>query len=297
MRSALLSLSKNRTLNKAAKKYGLRFGAKRFVAGANLEEALGQIERLNQAGILAVMDHLGEFISTKEEALEATRTCLDALDGIQRAGVKSHLSVKMTQLGLDLDPDFCLSNMERILNKAQTYDIFVRIDMEDSPRTQMTIDIFQKLRQRFNNVGLVLQSYLYRTEQDVKELRTNLRLVKGAYKEPKEVAFPLKSDVDDKLKQLIELQMFHGDYVAVASHDLKIINHTKEIAAKRNIPRDQFEFQMLYGICTELQLQLVKEGYTVRVYVPYGTDWYGYFTRRLAERPANVAFILRNLFK
>lgn len=297
MRSALLSLSKNRTLNKAAKKYGLRFGAKRFVAGANLEEALGQIERLNQAGILAVMDHLGEFISTKEEALEATRTCLDALDGIQRAGVKSHLSVKMTQLGLDLDPDFCLSNMERILNKAQTYDIFVRIDMEDSPRTQMTIDIFQKLRQRFNSVGLVLQSYLYRTEQDVKELRTNLRLVKGAYKEPKEVAFPLKSDVDDKLKQLIELQMFHGDYVAVASHDLKIINHTKEIAAKRNIPRDQFEFQMLYGICTELQLQLVKEGYTVRVYVPYGTDWYGYFTRRLAERPANVAFILRNLFK
>jgi len=169
--------------------------------------------------------------------------------------------------------------------------------MEDSPRTQITIDIFQKLRQRFANVGLVLQSYLYRTEQDLLDLRANLRLVKGAYKEPKEVAFPLKADVDNKLKHLIELQMLNGDYVAVASHDQRIIKHAKEFAAEHEIPRDKFEFQMLYGICTDLQQQLAQEGYTVRVYVPYGTDWYGYFTRRLAERPANVLFVLKNLFK
>ncbi len=297
MRSVLLSLSKNRVLNNAAKKYGLRFGAGRFVAGSNLDEALEQIRRLNQEGILATMDHLGEFISSREEALEATRICIETLDGIARTGVNSHLSLKMTQLGMDLDREFCTANMVRILTRAKEHGNFVRIDIEDSPRTQITVDVFKTLRQQFDNVGLVLQSYLYRTEQDLRDLRANLRLVKGAYKEPKEVAFPNKADVDNNLNRLIELQMLNGDYVGIASHDVKIINHAKEFAAKNNIPRDKFEFQMLYGICTDLQKQLVKEGYTVRVYVPYGTDWYGYFMRRLAERPANVAFILKNLFK
>lgn len=297
MRSFLLTLSKNAELNKAAKKYGLRFGARRFVAGSNLNEALEQVAKLNQAGILAVMDHLGEFITTREEALEATHHCLETLDGINSRKVVSHLSVKMTQLGMDLNKDFCIANMERILAKAKEYGIFVRIDMEDSARCQITIDIFQYLRTKFDNVGLVLQSYLYRTEQDVQDLRANLRLVKGAYKEPKEVAFPLKADVDAMLIKAIEMQMLNGDYVAVATHDVAIINHTKEFAAKHNIPKDKYEFQMLYGICTNLQKQLVDEGYTVRVYVAYGTDWFGYFMRRLAERPANVMFILKNLFK
>lgn len=297
MRSVFLSLAKNRTLNKAAKKYGLRFGASRFIAGQTLDEALKQIRILNQTGILAVMDHLGEFISTREEALEATLQCIETLDGIHRERVTSHLSVKMTQLGMDLDKSFCIDNMEKILTKAKEYGIFVRIDMEDSQRCQITIDMFMKLRAKFDNVGLVLQAYLYRTEQDVKDLRANLRLVKGAYKEPKEVAFPLKSDVDKNLINLIEIQMLNGDYVAVASHDLKVINHAKEFAETQQIPRNKFEFQMLYGLCTDLQKQLVKEGYTVRVYVPYGTDWYGYYTRRLAERPANVLFLLKNLFK
>ena len=297
MRSALLSLSKNRTLNKAAKKYGLRFGAQRFVAGSTLEEALGQVTQLNQAGILTVMDHLGEFISTREEASEATQLCIETLEGIHRKKVSSHLSVKMTQLGMDLDEDFCIANMERILTRAKEYGIFVRIDMEDSARCQITLNIFKKLRAKFDNVGLVLQAYLYRTIQDAEDLRANLRLVKGAYKEPKEVAFPLKTDVDNNLKRLTEIQMLHGDYVAVASHDIKIIEHAKAFAAEHQIPRSQFEFQMLYGICTDLQKQLVKDGYTVRVYVAYGTDWFGYYTRRLAERPANVLFILKNLFK
>ncbi len=296
MRSALLSLSKNRGLNDAAKKYGLRFGAGRFVAGSTLDEALEQIRRLNQAGIMATMDHLGEFISSREEALEAAQTCIDTLDGIARAKVQSHLSLKMTQLGMDLDKNFCLANMDRILTRAKEHGNFVRIDIEDSLRCQLTIDIFKALRQKFDNVGLVLQAYLYRTEKDLNDLRANLRLVKGAYKEPKEVAFPLKADVDKNYKHLIELQLKNGDYAAIASHDANIINHTKEFASKQNIARDRFEFQMLYGIRTDLQKQLVQEGYRVRVYVPYGTDWYGYFMRRLAERPANVWFILKNLF-
>ncbi len=297
MRSALLSLSKNRGLNDAAKKYGLKFGAARFVAGSTLDEALEQIRRLNHTGIVATMDHLGEFISSREEALEAVQTCIATLDGIARAKVQSHLSLKMTQLGMDLDKDFCLANMERILTRAKEYNSFVRIDIEDSPRCQLTINIFKALRRKFDNVGLVLQAYLYRTEQDLMDLRANLRLVKGAYKEPKEAAFPLKADVDKNFKHLIELQLKNGDYAAIASHDANIINHTKQFASRQNIARDRFEFQMLYGIRTDLQKQLVQEGYRVRVYVPYGTDWYGYFMRRLAERPANVWFILKNLFK
>ena len=296
LRSALLSLSKNRSLNNAAKKYGLRFGAGRFVAGSTLEQALVQIKKLNDAGILATMDHLGEFISTKEEALEGTKECIATLDGIARSKVKSHLSLKMTSLGMDLNKEFCLANMERILTRAKEYGNFVRIDMEDSKRCQLTIDIFKELRHKFDNVGLAIQGYLYRSEADVMDLRANLRLMKGAYKEPKEVAFPLKADVDKNFNKLIETQMCNGDYVAVASHDVKIVNHAKEFAAKNKINREKFEFQMLYGICTDLQKQLVSEGYTVRVYVPYGIDWYGYFMRRLAERPANVWFILKNLF-
>ena len=297
MRSVLLASSKNPTLKSIALKHGRALGASRFVAGSTLEEALEQVVKLNQAGMLASMDHLGEFITSREEALEASHQCIKTLDAIHGSKVKSHMSVKMTQVGMDLDKDFCIANMERILTRAKEYGIFVRIDMEDSPRCQTTIDIFKRLRDKFDNVGLVLQAYLYRIEQDVKDLHANLRLCKGAYKEPKEVAFPLKADVDANLKKLIEIQMRNGDYVAVASHDINIINHAKEFAAKNNIPRDRFEFQMLYGISTNLQKQLVNEGYTVRIYCAYGLDWFGYFMRRLAERPANVMFVLKNMFK
>ena len=297
MRSVLLASSKSPTLKSIALKHGRTLGASRFVAGSTLEEAIEQVIKLNQAGMLASMDHLGEFITTREEALEASHQCIETLEAIHKKKVKSHLSVKMTQVGMDLDRDFCIANMERILTRAKEYGIFVRIDMEDSPRCQTTIDIYKKLRAKFDNVGLVIQAYLYRVEQDVKELRANLRLCKGAYKEPKEVAFPAKSDVDHNLEKLIEIQMLNGNYVAIASHDIKIINHAKEFAAKNNIPRDMYEFQMLYGISTNLQKQLVNEGYTVRIYCAYGTDWFGYFMRRLAERPANVMFVLKNMFK
>lgn len=296
-RSFFLALAKNQAARRLATKYGLRFGAKRFVAGATLSEALEQIKRLNREGIVATLDRLGEFVNTKEEAERATGWALETLDGIAKSGVESHLSVKLTQLGLDLDMDVCEQNMRRILQKAKEYGIFVRIDMEDSPRCQTTIDFFKKMQAEFPLTGLVIQSYLYRSEADVLDLKTNLRLVKGAYKEPATVAFPEKAQVDDNLLKLIKHQLDNGWYVAVASHDDKIIAWTKEYVKKNNISKDKFEFQMLYGIKTEMQKKLAEEGYRMRIYVPYGTDWYGYFMRRLAERPANVWFIMKNFFK
>lgn len=296
-RSFFLAMAKNQPARSLATKYGLRFGAKRFVAGETLPDALEQIERLNREGIVATLDRLGEFVSTKEEAQRAVGWSLETLNGIARSGVESHLSLKLTQLGLDLGIEVCEANLRLILIKAREHGIFVRMDMEDFPRCQATIDLFKKMHSEFPLTGLVLQSYLYRAEQDVLALRANLRLVKGAYKEPASIAFPEKAKVDANLIHLIKLQLDNGWYVGVASHDDKIIAWTKDYVRKNKIANEKFEFQMLYGIKTELQKKLVREGYRVRVYVPYGTDWYGYFMRRLAERPANVWFIMKNFLK
>ncbi|CAA7601259.1 proline dehydrogenase [Acididesulfobacillus acetoxydans] len=296
-RTFFLALAKNRPARNMAAKYGLRFGAKRFVAGETLPEALEQIKRLNREGIAATLDRLGEFVSTREEAERAAGWSLETLEGIARSGVESHLSLKLTQLGLDLGSGICEKNLRQILTRAAQHKIFVRIDMEDFPRCQATIDLFQTMRRDFPLIGLVLQSYLYRSEQDVLDLKANLRLVKGAYKEPASVAFPEKAKVDGNLLRLVRLQLDNGWYVGVASHDEKIIASTKDYVREHNIDKECFEFQMLYGIKTEVQKKLAQEGYKVRVYVPYGTDWYGYFMRRLAERPANVWFIVKNFFK
>ncbi|HEO8419314.1 proline dehydrogenase [Mycobacteroides abscessus subsp. abscessus] len=300
LRNMFQSLAKNKSANKLARKYGLRFGAKRFVSGESIAEAISKVAELHKSGRVVTLDHLGEFVYTKEEANESTIMSLKTLDEIHASGVQSHLSVKMTSLGLDIDKDLCLSNMRKIVSRANQYGNFVRIDMEDYAHCQITIDIYEELRQEFDNVGLVIQAYLYRTEEDMKHLnalQANLRLVKGAYKESPDVAFPEKKDVDENYKKIIEMHMLNGNYTAVASHDEKIIQFTKELADKHGIAKDKFEFQMLYGICEDLQNKLVEEGYKVRVYVPYGKDWFGYFMRRLAERPANVWFILKNLFK
>ncbi|WP_312096499.1 proline dehydrogenase [Niallia sp.] len=300
LRNMFQSLAKNKSANKLARKYGLRFGAKRFVSGESIAEAISKVTELNNSGRVVTLDHLGEFVYTKEEAHESTIMSLKTLDEIHASVVQSHLSVKMTSLGLDIDKDLCLNNMRKIVSRANQYGNFVRIDMEDYAHCQISIDIYEELRQEFDNVGLVIQAYLYRTEEDMKhlnELNANLRLVKGAYKESPDVAFPEKKDVDENYKKIIEMHMLNGNYTAIASHDEKIIQFTKELAAKHKIDKDKFEFQMLYGICEDLQNKLVKEGYKVRVYVPYGKDWFGYFMRRLAERPANVWFILKNLFK
>lgn len=300
MRNLFQSLGKSRSANQLAKKYGLRFGASRFVAGNTIEQAIQAVRQLNRDGRVATLDHLGEFVFSEEEANEAASMCIKTLDAIAEAGVQSNLSLKMTSLGLDISKELCLNNMRRILDRAKMHGNFVRIDMEDYAHCQVSLDIYRELRQEYDNVGIVIQAYLYRTEQDMKDLnqlKANLRLVKGAYKESSEVAFPNKKDVDENFKKIIKMHLLNGNYTAVASHDPAIIQETKKFVFENAISKEQFEFQMLYGICEDLQKQLVREGYKVRVYVPYGVDWFGYFMRRLAERPANVWFVLKNMFK
>lgn len=300
MRNMFQALGKNRSANQWAKKYGLKFGASRFVAGESIEKAINVVRELNKVGRVATLDHLGEFVFTQEEANESASMCIRTLDAIAKAGVNSNLSLKMTSLGLDISKELCMANMRRILDRAKMHGNFVRIDMEDYAHCQITLDIYRELRKDYNNVGLVIQAYLYRTEQDIAELnldQANLRLVKGAYKESPEVAFPEKQDVDENYKKIIKMHLLNGNYTAVASHDESMIEYTKSVVREHNIPNEQFEFQMLYGICVDLQKRLVEEGYKVRVYVPYGVDWFGYFMRRLAERPANVWFVLKNLLK
>jgi proline dehydrogenase len=300
MRNLFQSIAKSRSANQLAKRYGLRFGAARFVAGETIKQSIEVVRKLNQSGRVVTLDHLGEFITSVEEAVESTEMCLKTLDAIAEANVQSNLSLKMTSLGLDIDKNLCIRNMQKILQRAQHYGNFVRIDMEDYAHCQISLDIYRELRQSYDNVGIVIQAYLFRTEQDIKdlnEIHANLRLVKGAYKESSKVAFPDKQDVDDNYKKIIKQHMLNGNYSAVASHDEKIIEFTKQFVKECSIPKEQFEFQMLYGICEDLQIRLVQEGFKLRVYVPYGIDWFGYFMRRMAERPANVWFVLKNMFK
>ncbi|CAM4381779.1 proline dehydrogenase [Paenibacillus endophyticus] len=300
MRSFFLTLGKSRRVGGLARKYGLRLGASRFVAGVEINSSIEAVKKLNKQGKMATLDHLGEFISSKQEAEHSTEMCRRTLASIAASGVNANLSLKLTSLGLDLGSELCESQMRRILELAEQTDNFVRIDMEDYAHCQPALDLYQKLRASSDRVGIVIQAYLYRSEQDVQELgltNANLRLVKGAYKEPKEVAFPLKTDVDQSYMRLIEQHLLSGSYTAIATHDRDVIQQAKAFIRDQGIPVSQFEFQMLYGICEELQDELVLEGYRVRIYVPYGEDWFGYFMRRLAERPDNVWFVLKNMWK
>ncbi|ELK47003.1 proline dehydrogenase [Halobacillus sp. ACCC02827] len=299
LKNFFLFLSKNRFFTKLAKRYGLRFGAGRFVAGETIEAAVQTIKELNDKGMSVTIDHLGEFIDSRSEAVAAAEECMEAIRAIADNKLDSQLSLKLTSMGMDIADDLVMDNMRRILDVAEEKDVFVTIDMEDFERCEKTLEIFKKLREDYDHIGTVLQSYLYRTEEDIKALNAyspNLRLVKGAYKESAKVAFPEKKDVDENLKNIIRIHLMNGNYTAVASHDDAIIDYTKQLVAEKKIPNDRFEFQMLYGIRVDRQEELVKEGYKVRVYVPYGNDWYGYFMRRLAERPANVAFVLKGVF-
>ena len=282
-----------------------RRAARRFVAGETIDDAIAAIRALNAGGILATVDHLGENVSTEADARRATEDYLAVLDRIGKEGVKSHASLKLTQLGLDIGVDFCRENVARILRQAKEIDAFIRIDMESSEYTSRTLDAYRSLRREHENVGIVIQSYLYRSKDDVAALcqeGANVRLCKGAYKEPPDKAFPRKADVDASYVALAHMLLSddaraQGAYAAIATHDPKMIEAAKAYVAEHHAPRDRFEFQMLYGIRRDLQQQLVQEGFTVRVYVPYGAEWYPYFMRRLGERPANVWFLLRNLFR
>lgn len=301
LRDLFLFLAKNRTSNRLAKTYGLRFGASRFVAGEDVDTAIACVAAFNERQITVTLDHLGEFVTTASEAEVSTAECIMALQRIANRGVQSHLSLKLTQLGLDLSYDLCLQNMRKILAVAQSNRNFVRIDMEDYAHNAVTLAIFKQLRAEYGaTVGLVLQAYLYKSERDLADLQVfqpNLRFVKGAYKEPASVAFPKKEDVDKNFLKLVKRHLESGNFAAIATHDESIIEEIKTFAETAKTPRAQFEFQMLYGIRSDLQEMLAQEGYQVRVYVPYGIDWYGYFMRRLAERPANVAFVLKSLLK
>ena len=300
MRNTFQYLAKNGRVNKWAKRYGLKFGAARFVAGESLPKAIAAVQRLNQEGKLATLDHLGEFVGSEQEAKLSAEKCIQTLHAIAESGVQSNLSVKMTSLGLDIGKELCLENMRSIVGTAMQYGNFVRIDMEDYAHCQMTLDVFRELRQDYDNVGVVIQAYLYRTVEDLQDLAklgANLRLVKGAYRESSEVAYPEKQQVDEQYRSIIKDYLMSGNYTAIASHDEVIINETIAFIKQQGIPDDKYEFQMLYGISEDLQKKLVQDGYRVRIYVPYGNDWFGYFMRRLAERPANVWFVLKNLFK
>ncbi|MGN7470747.1 proline dehydrogenase family protein [Brevibacillus sp. SAFN-007a] len=300
MKDFFLFLSKNKALNAAAKKWGLRFGAGRFVSGVTIAEAIAAVQKLNQQGLVCTLDHLGEFVFSLEEANESADYCIKTLEAIHQSGVDCNLSLKMTSLGLDISRELCMTNMRRILDTAKKNgNIFVRIDMEDYAHNHVTMEILNELLEEYDNVGTVIQAYLYKASDDIdslKDKKVNFRLVKGAYKESPEVAYPNKADVDENYKKIIKQHLLNGGYAAVATHDDNIIAYVKQLEKEYNIPRTQFEFQMLYGIRPQSQIQLAREGYKMRVYVPYGIDWYGYFMRRLAESPANVKFVLKGMF-
>ncbi|VEF49331.1 proline dehydrogenase [Bacillus freudenreichii] len=299
-RNFFLFLSKNNLLNDMAKKRGSSIVTGKIIAGTDFPSSVQIIKDLNSKGLTTTVDHLGEFVNSEETANKRTKEAIQTIETISRENLDSHMSVKMTSLGLDISRDLVFRNMTSILDTAEKHGVMVTIDMEDEPRCEKTLELFKQFKESYSCVSTVLQAYLYRTEQDLKELsvlKPFLRLVKGAYKEPASVAYPDKKDVDANYKKLIEQSLKSGLYTAIATHDDGMIEYTKELAAKLQIPSDQFEFQMLYGMRSKTQLDLVQQGYKVRVYVPYGRDWYGYFMRRLAERPANISFAFKGMVK
>jgi proline dehydrogenase len=292
-------LSRSASLKRFASKYGMRPNgfARRFIAGESIEEAIVVARTLQQPGFHLALDYLGESVSTIAKATAAAREYIRLIDVIEAAGIERNISLKLTQMGIAIDRATCVDNLRRILEPAGRHQFFVRIDMENSPYTDATIQVFETLwKLEYRNIGLALQSSLFRTEQDVRrmnELGARVRLVKGAYKEPSSVAFQQKTDVDAAYVRQMRLLLDHGVYPAIATHDPSIISEARAYAAERGISSDKFEFQMLYGVRRDLQNELVAAGYRVRVYVPFGKEWFPYFMRRLGERPANVLFVIR----
>jgi proline dehydrogenase len=302
-RSALIYLSRHEGLKDFAARFSLfKRLTTRFVAGEGIDEAVAHIRELNAEGCSASFDHLNESVGNPDEALGEVKEYLEILARIDETKINSNASIKLTQFGLELDPELAYRNARTVVEDAARRGNFVRVDMESSAVTQVTIDIFKRLRAEFglNEVGIVLQSYLRRTYADAQELSklpARIRICKGAYNEPPEVAFPDKKDVDDNYVRVMQLLLSSGTYHGIATHDPKMIDATVEFSTREGIPKSAFEFQMLYGVRRDLQRQLAKDGYNMRVYVPYGKHWYPYFMRRLAERPANIWFVFKNLFK
>jgi proline dehydrogenase len=300
LKGTLLYLANRRPVYRMVMRHDLLRGlTQRYVAGEELEDGVVVAETLNTQGLLVSLDHLGESVSNPAAAGRATTAYLDALEAISTEQVEGNISLKLTQLGLDLSHELCVTHLRSILERARELDTFVRIDMESSAYTQRTLDVHRELwEEGFRNVGIVLQAYLYRTAADVEraiEMGVQARLCKGAYLEPGRVAFADKADVDANYNRLMERLLAAGNHPAIATHDERLIRRALEIARAENIAPDRFDFEMLFGVRRDLQLRLVSDGYRVRVYLPYGQEWYPYLVRRLAERPANIGFFVRAL--
>jgi proline dehydrogenase len=301
LRSLLFYLSNRNLPKQFLTRHALgRRLARRFIVGETWQDALGAVGKLNARGFDATLDYLGESVEKAAAAEEACQVYFGLLDRLAAEGLRSHVSIKLTQLGLDIDEDLACRNVQAICKRARRHQNFVRIDMEGSAHTERTLALFRRVNAPRDVLGVVIQSYLRRSERDVEELLklgARVRLVKGAYREPPEIAFPDKADVDRNFLKLAEKLLASGGCHAIATHDPRMIAGAKAAAHAHGLGPDQFEFQLLYGIRRPLQRALRRQGYRVRVYVPYGKQWYPYFMRRLAERPANLIFLMRNLFR
>jgi proline dehydrogenase len=303
-KAAFHSLAANGALKRLASRYGMRGSgsfARRFIAGESVDEAIAAARIIEKSGMLQTLDYLGESVASIAAADQATREYLNVIQRIAAAGIGRNVSLKLTQLGLTIDRATCVDNLRRILDAATSHDFFVRIDMENSPFTSVTLGIFETIwQQGYRNAGVVLQSYLPRSVSDARrmnQLGARVRLVKGAYKEPRAVAHQSKADVDRAFVDIMRVLLAEGTYPAIATHDPAMIAATREFAAAQGIPPDRYEFQMLYGIRRDLQAALTQKGFRVRVYVPFGREWFPYFMRRLGERPANVGFVMKSLLR
>jgi proline dehydrogenase len=304
LRAFFIALSENKSLRHFSEQSSLgQKMSRRFVAGMTVEDCLAATREVNALGMSVSVDNLGENVTNPDEARQSEALYHQMLDAIASQKLNANVSLKLTHMGLDVDPALAFKITTGLVRKAAAIDNFVRVDMEGSPYTQKTLDFVEKLHREPGNaghVGAVIQSYLRRSEADVQKLiaqKIRIRLCKGAYKEPAEIAFQDKADVDANYVKLMKILLKSGVYHGIATHDEKMIAATKEFARQEKIPPSAYEFQMLYGIRRDLQQQLVKEGYGMRVYIPFGSEWYPYFMRRLAERPANAMFVLKNLFK
>jgi proline dehydrogenase len=301
LRSLFLFLSRQRHLRQWVETSGVaRRRSARFVAGETLDDALRVGRKINSEGITLTLDHLGESVTSLDEAARARDVYLQTLASIHQNAIRGNVSLKLTQFGLDLSEAECRANLAMLVADAARLGSFVRVDMEASAYTERTLRLVEDLHAECGAVGTVIQSYLYRSRKDVERLcarRIRIRLCKGAYLERADVAFPRKADVDRNYVELMQLLLDEGEYPAIATHDENMIEETKSYAARMGIARDRFEFQMLYGIRRDLQRRLVSEGYGLRLYVPFGKAWYPYFMRRLAERPANLFFLARHVFR
>ncbi|GEN30027.1 proline dehydrogenase [Cerasibacillus quisquiliarum] len=297
IKNFFLYLSENQMLNKGARRWGLKLGAQSVVAGTNIPEMIESIKKLNQHGISCTIDNLGEFVFEKEEATQAKEEILRVIEAIHEHEVDAHISLKPTQLGLDIDYDFCLANLKEIMEKAKSYDIFVNMDMEDYDHLQPSFDLLDELSKEYDNIGTVIQAYFFESVDNIQKYKDyRLRIVKGAYKESETVAYQDKADIDANFLKLIEYHLLNGKFTSIATHDHHVIDYVKKFVKENNISNDKFEFQMLYGFRKDLQIELANEGYKFCTYVPFGEDWYGYFMRRLAERPQNLSLVTKQVF-